>query len=428
MPEWKKGPLGWAVRVQGGYPFSSTAFVDKGVPVVRMSNMKNGRLDLSQAKCLDKTALEKFKSFVLQPGDLLLGMSGSIENFAELHADDLPALLNQRVGRLQVKDDALVCREYLKFVVTSKRFRDQVLTMAAGVAQLNISSKQLESIPICYPPLPEQQKIAAILASVDAVIEKTDAIIAQVQVVKKGLTQQLFTQGIGHTAFVQTKMGTIPEGWSLVRLKEIAKVKGGKRVPKGSSLTDTVTPYPYIRVSDFGEHTVRMEQLKYATEEIYSKIKRYTISRRDIYLSIAGIYLGVAGRVPDALDGALLTENAAKITPTSDQVDLDYLMFALGSEFCQRQIAVLKGVTGVPKLGLKRVETMLVPLPPLEEQQKIVAGIKSVLSKRSIEEARLQQLRAVKKALMQMLLTGSVRVQPDEAAGESRPASVPSRV
>lgn len=418
-PEWKKGPLGWAVRVQGGYPFSSAAFVDKGIPVVRMSNMKNGRLDLTQAKCLAEKALGEYQSFLLAPGDLLLGMSGSIENFAQVQAADLPALLNQRVGRLQVKDESLVCREYLKFVVTSRWFRDQVLTMAAGVAQLNISAKQLESIPIYYPPLPEQQKIAEILASVDTVIEKTEAIVAQTEVIKKGLMQKLFTQGIGHTAFVQTKMGTIPAGWSLVKLKEIAKVKGGKRVPKGSSLVDTVTPYPYIRVSDFCDYTVQTGQLKYATEEIYSKIKRYTISRHDLYLSIAGVYLGMAGRVPDMLDGALLTENAAKLTPTSDCIDPDYLMFALGSDFCQRQIAVLKGVTGVPKLGLQCVETIVIPLPPLGEQQQIVAGIKSVLTKCASEKEKLQQLRAIKKALMQMLLTGRVRVKPDEAAADS---------
>ncbi|MGN7470132.1 restriction endonuclease subunit S [Brevibacillus sp. SAFN-007a] len=419
MSEWKTAPLGLAVRVQGGYPFSSAAFVDEGTPVVRMSNMKNGRLDLSQAKCLPETTLDKYRAFLLQPGDLLLGMSGSIENFAEVHEADLPALLNQRVGRLQVRDDLLVHREYLKFVVTSKGFRDRVLTMAAGVAQLNISAKQLESIPICYPSLWEQRKIAAILTSVDAVIEKTEAIVAQIQVIQKGLMHELFTKGIGHTAFVQTDQGTIPKGWSFVRLKEIAKVQGGKRVPKGSRLVDTVTPYPYIRVSDLGGYTVQQEQLKYATEEIYNKIKRYTISRYDLYLSIAGIYLGAAGRVPDALDGALLTENAAKITPTSDRIDLDYLMFALSSDFCQRQIAVLKGVTGVPKLGLKRVEAILIPLPPLEEQHKIVAGIKSILCKRTVEEAKLQQLRAMKKALMQLLLTGSMRVKSDEAAEEN---------
>ncbi|MGM0711394.1 restriction endonuclease subunit S [Brevibacillus parabrevis] len=418
MPEWKKGPLGWAVHVQGGYPFPSAAFVDEGIPVVRMSNMKNGRLDLTQAKCLDETALAEHSAYLLKPGDLLLGMSGSIENFAEVKATDLPALLNQRVGRLQIKDSSLLHSEYLKYVVTSKWFRDQVWTMAAGVAQLNISTKQLESIPVWYPPLAEQQKIASILAAVDGVIEKTEAMIEQVEVVKRGLMQQLFTRGIGHTSFRQTELGTIPADWALVKLQEIARVKGGKRVPKGYSLLEEQTPYPYIRVSDFRDYTVSQKQLKYVSEEIYGKIKRYTISKQDMYLSIAGIYLGVAGRVPDCLDGALLTENAAKITPTSDRIDLDFLMFALGSELCQKQIAALKGVTGVPKLGLKRVETLLIPLPSLTEQRKIVAGIKSVLAKLAMEKAKQTQLIAIKKELMQKLLTGSVRVQVDERQKE----------
>ena len=67
------------------------------------------------------------------------------------------------------------------------------------------------------PPLPEQRKIAAILSSVDDAIEKTQAVIDQVQVVKRGLMQELLTRGLPgrHTRFKQTEIGEVPEEWDL---------------------------------------------------------------------------------------------------------------------------------------------------------------------------------------------------------------------
>ena len=79
------------------------------------------------------------------------------------------------------------------------------------------------------PPLPEQRKIAAILSSVDDAIEKTQAVIDQVQVVKRGLMQELLTRGLPgrHTRFKQTEIGKVPEEWAIVRIIDVADVDYG---------------------------------------------------------------------------------------------------------------------------------------------------------------------------------------------------------
>ena len=77
--------------------------------------------------------------------------------------------------------------------------------------------------------------------------------------------------------------------WQKVMLKEIALIKGGKRIPKGKKLSDEVTPYPYLRVTDFGENgTIVSKNMKYVPSNIYPEIKQYTISSGNIYISIAG--------------------------------------------------------------------------------------------------------------------------------------------
>ena len=77
--------------------------------------------------------------------------------------------------------------------------------------------KTIPRVPILLPPLPEQRKIAAILSSVDEVIEKTEAVIEQLQVVKKAMMQELLTRGLPgrHTRFKQTEIGEIPEEWEV---------------------------------------------------------------------------------------------------------------------------------------------------------------------------------------------------------------------
>ena len=105
----------------------------------------------------------------------------------------------------------------------------------------------------------------------------------------------------------------LPEGWNWSRLRNIAQVKGGKRIPKGMGFSPDKTAHAYIRVSDMKNHSINLNDLKYITDEVHSKIKNYIISKNDLYITIAGT-IGVAGAVPDELDGMNLTENAAKVT------------------------------------------------------------------------------------------------------------------
>ena len=287
---------------------------------------------------------------------------------------------------------------------------------SSGTKMPRTSWKQLGEFTFLLPPLPEQRKIAAILSSVDDAIEKTQAVIDQVQVVKRGLMQELLTRGLPgrHTQFKKTEIGEIPEEWGTIRLGDVATVKGGKRMPKGRPFAPSVTPYPYIRVCDFKDGSVDTSSLEYVLPEDREQICRYTISKEDIYISIAGT-LGIVGTVPPELDGAQLTENAARIIINDKRyMNRDFVKIAMEAECCQAQFGRLKGIGGgVPKLALFRIEQVRLPLPNQQEQQEIVDVLESIGAYRSTLRARLDAGHRLKLALMSVLLTGELRVTPD---------------
>ena len=161
----------------------------------------------------------------------------------------------------------------------------------------------------------------------------------------------------------------IPDSWEWARLGDILSVKGGKRVPKGYTLLDTPTDHIYIRVTDMKNNTLTTNKLKYISDEIFEQIKSYTISKDDLYLTIAGT-IGNAGFVPDIFDGMNLTENAVKLTEI--KINKLYVLLAILSPFIQDQFVDKTNKVAQPKLAIKRILSTLIPVPPSKEQQRIV--------------------------------------------------------
>lgn len=205
----------------------------------------------------------------------------------------------------------------------------------------------------------------------------------------------------------------VPENWVWVRLGSLADVKGGKRLPKGTTFSENIAKHPYIRVTDFNAIGVSLEGLKYIDEDVYEKISRYTISSDDIYVSIAGS-IGKVGIIPSCIDGANLTENAAKITNIKG-INQKYLCFFLKSEFAQYQMQSATIATTQAKLALFRIESLTFPLPPLSEQQRIVERIEELFAKLDEAKERLQEVAdsfAVRKAgILHKAFTGELTKQ-----------------
>ena len=213
----------------------------------------------------------------------------------------------------------------------------------------------------------------------------------------------------------------IPNGWEWCRLGDITSITGGKRVPVGYSLTNQNTGYKYIRVADMKQYSVRNNDVHYISKEIYSLIKNYTISKDDLYITVAGT-IGVVGEIPIEFDGANLTENANKIVFT--QLNKKCLMYLLSSDYLQAQIKNCTTKVGQPKLAIIRIQNFLLPLPPLKEQQRIVEKIEELIphiKHYGKAQAELDLLNRnikeqLKKSILQYAIEGKL-VPQDETEG-----------
>lgn len=154
-----------------------------------------------------------------------------------------------------------------------------------------------------------------------------------------------------------------------VKLGEIATIKGGKRMPKGTNLQIKKNEHPYLRITDFDNGRFNMNSLKYVPQDVFQKISSYTISKNDIFLSIVGT-IGLVALVNKELDGASLTENAVKIVPKS-KVDNQYLAYYLQSFRGKSQIDALSVGSTQKKLPIKNIKKLEIELPKYSEQCSI---------------------------------------------------------
>ena len=205
----------------------------------------------------------------------------------------------------------------------------------------------------------------------------------------------------------------IPSNWEWVRLGSVSQIKGGKRLPQGEKILDERTEFPYLRVTDFEKYNINILNLKYISEEVAKTIKNYTISENDVYISIAGT-IGRVGIIQPELEGANLTENAAKIT-NFFVFNKWYLCYLISSPQIQEIVNNSTVSTGQPKLALFRIAEFTLPLPPLSEQTRIVNKLESMLSKlkeakEKIAEAK-ESFELRRASILHKAFTGELTVQ-----------------
>ena len=200
----------------------------------------------------------------------------------------------------------------------------------------------------------------------------------------------------------------IPKGWKWVKLGQLGKLAGGKRLPAGESFSNDKTEHIYIRIKDMKNGSVELKDLKYISNGLAEKLKRYCIYKDEIYITIAGT-IGQIGIIPDCLDGMNLTENSAKLRPYI--ISNLFMSKFLNASFIQNQFSNAVYGMALPKLAMKRIEDVNLPLPPLAEQKEIVAKVESLLTKVSELENQIQERKKLSGQLMQKILKNAFALQ-----------------
>lgn len=360
---------------------------------------------------------------LLRPGDIVVSRSNTRDRvgLAGLYVGEpVDCAYPDLLMRLRVRPTALP--EFITYALLSDYGRGYFKQNARGTSgsMLKIDRGILEAFPLRLPPVGEQRKIAAILSAVDDTIEATQAVMDQLQIVKNAMMAELLTRGLPgrHVRFKQTDLGEVPEEWHVRPLGQVAAsfIDFRGRTPKKLGLewgNGTIPALSAMNVQagrvDLGRPTY------YGSEALYRAwMTAGDPMRGDVLLTMEAP-LGNVAQVPDDRR-YILSQRVVLIKPRRDCVDPDFLAQYMRGGAFQHRLKI--NSTGTTAKGIQRARLVTLPVavPPLDEQVRVARILAGVDERITSEGDVLVAKRSLKAALMSALLTGEVRVTPDEVA------------
>jgi type I restriction enzyme S subunit len=174
--DWKTVKLGEVCELKNGFAFKSSKFRAEGTPILRISNIQDGSITLKKiVYACQADYTEDLEKYRVSEGALLIAMSGATTGKVGINTTKNSFYLNQRVGMF--KPSNALDRDYLYYLLSTKV--EENLSISAGAAQPNLSTKQINSITFPLPPLAEQERIVAKLDAAFAELEAVRTAIAE---------------------------------------------------------------------------------------------------------------------------------------------------------------------------------------------------------------------------------------------------------
>ena len=311
--------------------------------------------------------------------------------------------LNQRIGSITVKEG--VNTKFIYYVLNRNRY---YLAFDNGVGQTNLRKDEVINCPIQFPPLPEQQKIADILSTVDAKIEVIYQQITKTQDLKKGLMQRLLTKGIGHTEFKDSALGEIPVGWEVVKFRDLisSHCYGPRFSSKDYSETGNVKTIRGTDINKTGDILYNQVPTALLSKDF---VDNHKLKDGDLVM-ITTADCGLTGVYFDQGFPFIPSAYAVRISLNEKGLPL-YFKFIFQTSLAKNQVEKFIRKGTVANLPGSDILKFTFALPSIEEQQKIATILGSVDNKLEVLSEKKTTYQELKKGLMQQLLTGKVRVK-----------------
>jgi type I restriction enzyme S subunit len=429
MREWIETSLGAISTQRKGINYKSEDYCpdDTGHPFITIKCFqKGGGYEPTGIKFYDG---ESAKADNLNQGDILFSVTdltragdivGSplrVPQFGNL----APALASMDCMRITPLDGKCTT-PFLYHRLMLADVRRQMVAYAAGSTVLHLDTKKVPSIRVRIPAsVSTQKKIATILTTIDTAIEKTEALIEKYQQIKAGLMQDLFTRGVlpngqlrpprdqAPELYQETEIGWIPREWQVSELEKACRtiVDCPHSTPSFQPSGVLVARTMHIKNGVFLEN----EASRVSEKEYQERIARAEPTPGDVILTREAP-VGEAFVIPFGMK-ICLGQRVMLVKPNMALLDSDYLVAQIYSGALSARIAELTAGTTNPHLNVADVRSLLMALPPCQEQQELTRRINAMNAKIHIQQDVGGKLKVQKLGLMQDLLTGKVPVQVD---------------
>jgi len=432
----KYKPIGKYAKVQGGYAYKSKDFTDdSGVPVLKIRNVRHRDIDVSEVDKVSEGIARATERFYVKPGDVIISMTGSgvqapdsiVGRVARYTGPSEKYLINQRVGRLIVKDSNELDPRYLYYFLSQRLVQWKLVSIATGSAnQVNISAKQIEGFAMPMRDITEQRAIAHILGTLDDKIELNRKMNETLEAMARAIFKSWFVDFLPVHAkaegrdtglpkevadlfpdsFEDSELGEIPNGWDIGNIGEIAEnVRDGIR-------PEEITPdTPYIGLNHMPRKRIALSEWGYAEEVTSNKFK---FRQGNILFGKLRPYFHKVGMAP--VSGVCSTD----ILVVEPKQPIWYglvLSYLSSDEFVNHVNATTTG-TRMPRTNWANMAGYQIALPPHNIAKIFNQTTASMLKDINSNLYQSRTISAIRDALLPKLISGEIRVKDAEKITE----------
>ena len=451
--EWNAVTVGDIFDLVNGYAFKSADFINSGVPVIKIKNVKAGEFSEHDFSYVTEDFLRTRANKLAKFGDLLISMSGNrhdgspetwVGKVAQFRKTG-SYFINQRVGALRVKEGARVDSRFASYVLSSFPYQELFIAIATSSGgQANLSPAQILSAPMRYPSLHEQRAIAHILGTLDDKIElnrkQNETLEAMTHTLFKawfvdfepvrakmegrwqrgqsqpGLPAHLYD--LFPDRLVESELGEIPDGWKYAPLRELASTISKGTTPTKDALnnaSDTNVTY-FLKVRDITESgEIARNSLELIPISIHENaLKRSILRTEDLLFCIAGT-IGRVAIVDEDLNNSNCNQAIAFIRLKDKKNFQSLCWFTLRSKRTQDFVEskIVQGVQANASLATIGEIPVLVPndgvLPAWNE------FVRPLMQELKANQSQSRIVTRLRDALLPKLISGELRVPDAEA-------------
>jgi len=345
-------------NVKNGYAFDSSKYSDKGIPIIRIADIKDN-IDLSKCVCIDE---EINKEFLIKKGSLLIALSGATTGKMSVFSDNKIAYLNQRICSIYTKNED-ISQEFLIYFL--KSIQKKIIVNSYGGAQPNISSKWIENIKIKVPNIEIQKKISKKLELLANSINSRKSQL----VFLKELTKSLFTRMFGD-------IKTNDKNWKIIKLEKYINIIGGYAFKNTDFKSNGI---PLIRIGNINSGNFKNTNLVFIKEN--PKFEKFKVFPNDILISLTGTVgkddYGNACILRDTYPEYYLNQRNAKIILT-EKIEKNFFLEIIKIKEVKKKLTGISRGIRQANISNKDIYNLSIPLPPIELQNKFAERIEKI--------------------------------------------------
>lgn len=297
---------------------------------------------------------------------------------------------------------------FLYYALQTEFFNEEVAKFQSGASYPAVNDKDVLNQIIALPLSPEQEKIAAVLWTIQRAIEVEAKLSANARELKQSAMRQLFTLGLRNERQRETEIGLIPKSWRIVECDSICEmITVGIVVKPASHYVDNAVPA--FRSLNIREDRLDTNKIVFISKKANDTILSKSKLRTDDVLVVRTGYPGTSCVVPPEYNGANCIDLVI-VRPKQNIVLSAFLSRFFNSESGCSQ--ALRSSTGLAQqhLNVGAVKRTLIPIPAIAEQKEIAAILQTIDRKISVHERKRAALSDLFQTMLHQLMTAQIRV------------------